>query len=386
MAEPRVLSARELNRSTLARQMLLERESKAGLLEVLRRAVALQAQEPASPYLALWNRQVDFDPRELDAAFSEQLVVRSNMVRMTLHAAHLDDYLPFREASELSLRSRLGDPRFRASGLTLGDADELVAQLVEFAKRPRAVPEFEEWLKPRLGAGGDVKGAWWGLRLYAPLLRSPDGGPWSFARRSSYVAAPQKPVLGDPERSDASLQTLVLRYLEGFGPASVADIALFAMVQRSRVKKAVRVLGDRLEHLRGPNGEELLDVPNGPIPDGLTPAPPRLLGMWDNVLFAYKDRSRIIPDEYRKLVIRVNGDSLPTLLVDGRVAGAWRAVDDAIEATAFRELPENVWQGLAEEAAMLCALLAEREPQVYSRYGHWWAKLPQGERRLLPGD
>jgi len=60
------LTERQLNRATLDRQMLLRRESME-VVDAVRRLVALQAQEPASPYLALWNRLADFDPAELDS-------------------------------------------------------------------------------------------------------------------------------------------------------------------------------------------------------------------------------------------------------------------------------------------------------------------------------
>ena len=85
----------------------------------------------------------------------------------------------------------------------------------------------------------------------------------------------------------------------------------------------------------------------------------------------------------RALVTRNNGDVLPTLLVDGRVAGVWRPVEGGIEATAFRSLSDVDWDGLAAEARALVAFLAGRESTVYRRYGHWWAKLPPGEVRLL---
>jgi hypothetical protein len=107
--------------------------------------------------------------------------------------------------------------------------------------------------------------------------------------------------------------------------------------------------------------------------------------MWDSVLLAYADRSRIIPPDYRRLVIHQNGDVLPTLLVDGFVAGVWRPVAGGIEATAFQRLDREAWTGLATEARALVAFLADRDPAVYRRYAHWWAKLPQGEVRVLPG-
>ncbi len=82
----------------------------------------------------------------------------------------------------------------------------------------------------------------------------------------------------------------------------------------------------------------------------------------------------------------MNGDVLPILpLVDGYVAGVWRPVDGGIEATAFRPLPPEVWDALAVEAHALCALRADREPGVYQRYGHWWARFGGVEVRVLPG-
>ena len=110
------------------------------------------------------------------------------------------------------------------------------------------------------------------------------------------------------------------------------------------------------------------------------------MAMWDSVLLAYSDRGRIIPPDYRRHVIRINGDVLPTLLVDGYVAGVWRSVEGRIEATAFHHLADGVWEGLAAEARSLVAFLADRELEVYRRYNHWWSKLPGGEVRLLPGD
>lgn len=109
---------------------------------------------------------------------------------------------------------------------------------------------------------------------------------------------------------------------------------------------------------------DLYDLPGAWLPDEDTPAPPRLLPMWDSTLLAYQDRGRMIPPDYRRLVIRKNGDVLPTLLVDGYVAGVWRAVDGRIEATAFHPLPEEAWAGLASEAGALVAFLAGRGPGV----------------------
>ncbi|MET9423290.1 winged helix DNA-binding domain-containing protein [Streptomyces sp. NPDC006540] len=380
------ITAHGLNRATLARQLLLAREP-LDVAEGVRRVVALQAQQPVSPYIALWNRLSGFDASGLDASVAGLRTVKATLMRLTLHAVHAEDYRTFREAMEPTLRgSRLGDPRFTASGLTADDAGELAADLLEFADRPRTAAEIGGRLEKRLGAPME-SAAQRMLRQYVPLWHAPTGGPWSFGTRPSFVAAGERPVLADPEVAAGSLRELVRRYLEGFGPASVADMAQFATVQQARIRAAVLSLGGGLVRLEGPDGTVLYDVPGGLLPAEDVPAPPRLMAMWDSVLLAYADRSRVVPPEWRRHVTRVNGDVLPTLLVDGHVAGVWRAVEGGVEATAFRPLPGHVWEQLAVEAASLVAFLAPRDPVAYRRYDHWWVKgLPAAEVRLLPGE
>jgi hypothetical protein len=376
------LTVRELNRATLARQLLLGR-ARLGVVDAVHRVVALQAQEAASPYLALWNRLDPFDPADLDAAFADHTVVKATLMRLTLHAVGAEDYPAFQAAVLRTLRAaRLGDDRYTSTGLTAADADALVPQLSDFLAEPRTRSEVEALLADRLGAAAHPR-MWWALRHFAPVWHAPTGGPWSFGVRASYVAAGRPPAWAEQDRS---LQRLVRRYLEGFGPASVADIAQFAFVPRARAREAVQALAGELDPLAGPGGTELLDVPGAPRPAGDTPAPPRLMAMWDSTLLAYADRGRVIPPEHRKWVTRNNGDVLPTLLVDGFVAGVWRPVDGGIEATAFEPLADDAWAGLATEARALVGFLADRDPMVYGRYRHWWAKpLPAAETRLLPG-
>ena len=381
-----MISARGLNRATLDRQMLLERKW-FGVSEAVGRVVALQAQHPASPYLALWNRLRDFNPSDLDRAFADYSVVKATVMRITLQAVHPDDYQVFREAVDPSLHgARLRDRRFARSGLTPEEGIALIPEFLGFSQQARTADECKIWLDERLGDRSH-RGVWWALRQYAPLWRAPTGDPWSFGARTSYVAAERRPALADDEAANRALQTLIKRYLTGFGPASMADVAQFALVTRARVKVALQGLDGEFVELKGPNGERLYDLPGASLPDEETPAPPRLLGMWDNVLLSHADRSRVIPEPYRKHVARSNGDLLPTLLVDGYVAGVWRPVDGQIEASAFHPLSVETWSRLADEARDLVALISEREANVYRRYDRWWkTKLPIAETRLLPED
>ena len=331
------LTPRQLNRATLARQLLLGRQP-LGVVDAVRRIVAVQAQEAASPYIALWNRVAGFDPADLDAAFADHAVVKATLMRITLHAVAADDHPDLHQAMQESLRAaRLNDQRFRRTGLTHADADAVVPDLLAFAAERRTNAELDAWFEARFGTL-PKPGPWWALRSVAPVVHAPTGGPWSFGPRPAYLASPTG---RSPHDREQSVQRLVWRYLEGFGPASAKDIASFGLLYMPTVRAALDGLGDRLEHLEGPGGTTLYDVPDGDRPDGDTAAPPRLMAMWDSTLLAYADRTRIVPAEYRQLVTRRNGDVLPTLLVDGYVCGVWRPVDDGIEATAFHELADD---------------------------------------------
>jgi len=375
------LTARQLNRASLARQMLLRREA-IPVVDAVRRIVALQAQEPASPYVALWDRLDPFDPADLDRAFADQAVVKAQLMRITLHAVAAHDYPAFHEAMEPTLRgARLHDRRFRSEGVSIDDTMALVPDLLEFTATPRTNREVEAWLEARFGE--PKPRIWWALRQYGPFVHATNGGPWSFGPRPTYVTARELGRPGDPA---ASVRSLVVRYLGGFGPATMRDIAQFGTILRPPVQEALASLGDALVRYDGPESskEPLYDIPDGPIPPEDTPAPPRLLPMWDSLLLAYVDRGRVMPPEYRTLVMRNNGDVLPTLLVDGHVAGVWRPVDDGIEATAFHALDDEAWAGLEAEARGLIAFLAGRERGIYQgRFAHWWSKLPSGEVRVL---
>lgn len=373
------LTARGLNRATLARQLLLRREHLT-VEDAVRRVVGLQAQSPASPYLALWNRVSGFDAADLDAAYAERTVVKASLMRITVHAVSVEDYPSFQHAMVASLRAaRLADRRFTSTGLTAADADAVVADVLEHTADPRTNTEMETWLEMRFGR--PVPRLWWALRHYAPVVHAPTGGPWAFGPRAAYITAPARPPCGDPA---PSVQRLIRRYLEGFGPATAADIAQFTLLRHGVVRAALEALAETLTTLEGPGGTVLYDVPGAPLPDEGVEAPPRLLGMWDLTLLAYADRSRVLPEEHRGLVIRRNGDVLPALLVDGHVAGVWRPVDGGIEATAFEKLSRPVWDALGAEAAALMAFLAGREPLVYRRHARWWDGLPSAEVRVLP--
>ncbi|NEC89052.1 winged helix DNA-binding domain-containing protein [Streptomyces sp. SID12501] len=379
-----ILTARRLALATLDRQLLLERQ-RLDVAEAVRRVCALQAQTPASPYLALWNRLRDFEPGQLDAAFADRRIVKATLMRITLHAVHAEDYASYHAAMLSTLRaSRLYDRRFTTTELTHADADALLPELAGFLARPRTGAEVEEEVTGRFGE--HAHRVWWALRTYAPIHHAPTGGPWSFTQPNAYLASRTAVPGSASQDTAAGVRRLLLSYLRAFGPASAQDFARFTLLGRPVITQALHELGDQVVRVAGPGRAALFDLAGATVPDEDTPAPPRLLPMWDSTLLAHAVPGRVMPQEYRPLVVRRNGDMLPCLLVDGQVAGVWRAADGGLELTTFRKLGKAEWQGLTEEAEKLSALLADRDPAVYRRYGHWWDKgFPGVESKMVKG-
>jgi hypothetical protein len=372
----RILTAAELNRATLARQLLLERIP-LGPIEAIEQVVALQAQEPASPHLALWTRLEGFDVADLHGALHDRAVVKGTLLRVTLHVVSAADYAQFWPALEPSFHHWRA-PIFRQVGLG-PEVGALGMQAAAFAAQPKLGTEISEHL-PRLTGGAGPVGqsdSWWAIRPVLPFLMAPGDERWSFGRRPRFVSAPA--WLDAPLGTyDAGLRHLVRRYLRGFGPAGIDDIHQLTLIRTPEIRAALDSLETELVTFRDERGRLLYDLPGGPIPDGATPAPVRFLPMWDSVLLAYKDRARVMPEPYRRVVIRSNGDFLPTFMVDGLVAGLWRAdlVDghSTVTPLPFEPLTAMAAEEVAAEAARLERFLDPLEPAVYRRYATTWLK------------
>jgi Winged helix DNA-binding domain len=337
----RVLTLRELNRATLARQLLLQRK-RLSPTTVLERLVGMQAQSPQAPYVGIWTRTTSFRRETLERKLVQGAVVRATVMRQTLHLVTRRDYGLVRAAM-----SEMNFP-WESAG-----SKQLAPTLRVFASNgPVTTEEALAHLEQELGLTGlAARRGWRHGRLAAHIVHHHNTALWA-STAGRFVA------IDEPETHDATeaRAEMIRRYLAAFGPATRRDIVAWSMMHVPEIQRAL----DRLElrRFRDEQGRELLDVPGAPLPDAVTPAPVRFLPKWDNVLLAYRDRTRVLPEQHRKTVIKMNGDVAQTFLVDGVVAGTWRAEDGRVAVQPFAPLPRRVRSEVEDEAARLQAFFA----------------------------
>lgn len=313
------ITARGLNRATLARQLLLERVDQEPV-DLVRTLVALQAQAVWAPYYALWSRIDGFDPAHLATALTELRAVRSVSLRGTIHLAAADDAARlFAFAQPTIDQAAWSRPADRAA-LDRSEVEPIARAAAELLdRRPMTTAELTAALGPRWPEVPS-RVLWNVVRSRLVLVQVPPRAVWgrSGAARWAALGSP----LPAPDTGTVVDDEIVLRYLAAFGPATVADIQTWA--GRTRLAPVLQRLGDRLVGLRGPDGARYLDVPGAPRPPDDIPAPPRLVAPFDNLLLAYRDRGRLMSDAARARFFAVPNGQLPgAVFVDGRLAGEW---------------------------------------------------------------
>ncbi|MBQ0906522.1 winged helix DNA-binding domain-containing protein [Micromonospora sp. U21] len=356
-----VLDIRALNRATLARQLLLDRAD-VPVLDAVAHLGGLQAQEPQEPFVGLWSRLRAFDPAVLSDLLTRRSVVRTHLMRRTVHLLTADDALAWRSRHDAMLRQRvLGTYRRELDGM---DLDELAAagRSVMADDEPRTMTELARALTERWPAPGPRPIGELLVAALIPMVQLPPRGVWRaragarYALLSSWLGREIDPPA--PEGTDPVGQALVRRYLAAFGPAATADLRAWCGL--AGLLPAVTAMRGELVTFRDERGRELLDLPDAPRPDPDTPAPVRFLPAFDNAILGYHDRSRIVDDADRGL--SVAGER--AVLVDGRVAATWSVEAGTVTVTPLRRFSRADRTAVAEHGLELAAFLCDNE-------SHW---------------
>ncbi|WP_433401228.1 winged helix DNA-binding domain-containing protein [Streptomyces sp. CA-146814] len=357
-----VLGTRALNRATLARQLLLDR-SDLPARDAVAHLCGLQAQEPQEPFTGLWSRLRTFQPGELSELLMDRHVVRTHLMRRTVHLVTAEDVLAWRARHDAMLRQRvLGVYRRELAGVDLGEL-AAAGRAVLADGEPRSMAELaravaDRWPEPGTRPLGEML-----VAGVLPMVQLPPRGVWRTkagvrnALVSSWLGREVDPLPAEDDGSDPVGQELVRRYLAAYGPAATADVRAWSGL--AGLPRAVAALRPELVTFRDERGRELLDLPDAPRPDPETPAPVRFLPAFDNAILGYDDRTRIIDDADRGLSVA----GARVVLVDGRVAATWdvEAGDGTVTVAPLRPLSRSERSEVGEEGRELAGFLSDGE-------------------------
>jgi hypothetical protein len=311
------LTRKALNRALLARQMLLARVE-ISPVTAIEHLVGLQAQQARPPFVGLWSRIAGFEREDLRSPLKSHQVVRATLMRCTLHLMSAKDYEAFRPVLQPALSGAMRAVlRDRANSF---DLDALLAEARRvFAERPRTFTELRAELL-KLFPEADERAMGYAVRTHLPLIVVPGEHEWGFRADAAFALTGD--WLGRPLERDSRPHALALRYLAAFGPASASDLQAWSGL--AGLAPLLNELRPQLRVFRDERRRELFDLPDAPRPPEDTPVPACFVADFDNLILSHADRTRIIADEHRSVVITKNAQVLPTFLVDGFVAGTWK--------------------------------------------------------------
>ncbi len=359
----RTVTLRELNRATLARQLLLERDTMS-VPKAIERLAGMQAQMPVPPFVGLWTRLKKFERDDLAALIEKRKVVRATMMRATLHLVTTDDYLNLRGAMQPVL-----DAAQESIAKRRDDAVDFEAVLKEgrrfLKEQPRTFAEISKHFEA-LMPDSDIGAMRYTIRTKIPLVQVPTTTGWRYPSTPQFTLAEDyldQKISLEPTEND--FKQLAKRYLAAFGPATPTDMQTWSGL--GGMKDVFESIRDELVTYRDPKKREVFDLPDMPLPEEDTPAPPRFLPEFDNLLLSHKDRTRVVADAYRKQVYLPGLRVAATILVDGVVQGAWK-VEKAkgaatLNITPFEKWSKTVRDELADEGERLIRFI---EPDAKS--------------------
>jgi hypothetical protein len=326
------------------------------VLDAVEQLVGLQAQIPLNPYTALWSRLDGFRPEELGQLLLDRKVVRIAVMRATIHLVSADDCLVLRPLMQPVLDAELA--RYRdLRGVDVPAVLAFGRELVE--ERPLSGGELRAALAERF-PHHDAADLAYACRNLLAFVQVPPRGVWGQSAQVRSTTA--ESWLGRPLATEPSLDDVVLRYLGAFGPATVADVTTWSRL--TGLREVVERLRPQLRRFRDERGRELFDLPDAPRPDPDTPAPPRFLPEYDNVLLSHADRSRFISDEDRSSFSRVTGPIHGSVLHDGFAFGLWRLDRERESGTATlvvnhaERAPKRALAAVAPEGRRLLRFIA----------------------------
>ncbi|MGZ4632334.1 MAG: winged helix DNA-binding domain-containing protein [Actinomycetes bacterium] len=333
--------------------------------QVVRRLLAVQAQDPRGARLAVRTRSQGVLAADIDSALTTR---RSLLVtwlnRGTLHLVAAEDYWwlhPLTTPQLLTGNAR----RLRQEGVSPAQADRGVDTVLDAVTKEG--PQTRAQLRTRLDAAGVPTGGQALVHVLVAasvrghVVRGPmRHGEQAFVAVRDWLGEPPEPLA----RDDA-LARLARRYLVGHGPADARDLAKWAGIPLGEARRGLDGIADEVTQ-RGDGLVDLADRDRSARHPGAGHPPPRLLGPFDPLLLGWASRELIV-GEHRQ-VVTTNGLFRPAALVGGRVVATWSLAGGTVSIHPLEAVSADVLGALERDAVDVLRFLGlpEQTPVTVS--------------------
>ncbi|HSJ22522.1 MAG TPA: winged helix DNA-binding domain-containing protein [Nocardioidaceae bacterium] len=340
---------REIARWRLRSQHLVKPHA-ASAADVVRSLLAVQSENPSQAAWAVATRTQHPDAGELRALLDEGTVLRTHVLRPTWHFVAAEDIGWLLELTAPRIRPVIARQLEEAHGLTGAGLDR-AASLVVDALTDQPDQTREQLADHLRGHGVAPEGQM--LMLLLALLevdRLICSGRWLEGAHTYAAFADRVPAPRWLDRDEA-LAELALRYFTGHGPATERDLAYWATLTLTDVRRGLAQVRDRLASFDH-DGRTFWHAPGDP-PSARRLAPAgHLLQILDEVYRGYQDSRMVLDSE--GIVPGGRETAIGMALVDAQmVAGMKRTIGRRVvfEVTPYDETLRPSHRSAVEQAA-----------------------------------
>lgn len=325
------LSTETVNAWRLSKHHLSKRLPRDRLVDAVSDVCGVQAQVMSGAEIGIWARVEGIRPQDVrDALWKRRSLVKTWAMRGTLHLLSSSE-LPLYVAA---LRTRLGyttSAWLKGQGTSLDEIEKITAAIrkvldrrqltrEELASRVAISAKLPPAARKRMMSG-------WGSVLHPASYKGnlcfgpSDGKNVTFVRPDQWLAK-----WNEPTNSEEALQTLAIRFLSTYGPATHDDFAHWWGASPAVARKIFQAIFSDMEQVEfGGRKAWIRKEDLNPIQDSELMHPVSLVPSFDCYVMQYSPRELLAPKEHRSRVfLQLAGWISQVLLIDGEASGIWK--------------------------------------------------------------
>jgi hypothetical protein len=281
--------------------------------------LAVQAENPSQSAWAVASRTLEPSQRDVKAALRDGRLIRTHVLRPTWHYVRAEDVGWLIELTAPRVRRTTETQLRGVHGFDARALDRATTAVVEILEEEtdRTRSQLAEALRER-GVETDGQSL---MILLAHLELDrivcsgrPSGEEHTYALFAKRVPNPRR-----PERDEA-LGELAWRYFTGHGPATERDLAYWATLTVTDVRRGIAVAGERLTSFEH-DGKTFWHAPGDPPSRRGEPAA-HLLQILDEMYRGYQDTRWVLDAE--GIVPRAREAAIGMALVDAQLVAAMK--------------------------------------------------------------